>query len=170
MKKNTFASALKFRVNTLPINDFEREFGFNLPPVYRSFISDFEDVIGEIYIDNDGEFQTLTYFEYYSEEGKNLQFEDFLPIENTFKYAKNNDLWIENGVIPITKHSHGGCIVLGCNEDNLDQLFFENGGGLEFIENNVYEFIKNLQFTVEDDSLLDKIYKNFGEDFWRIKQ
>ncbi|WP_010517971.1 SMI1/KNR4 family protein [Croceivirga radicis] len=165
-----FANFLKYRSEVLSVQGLEDEHGFKLPPVYKSFITQFEGVFGDVYMDSQEELQTLTYYEYYSEEGENLFFEDFLPVDNIFKYQSNSDSWVEHGVAPITEHSHGGTILLGIKENNLDKLYFEYERGLVLIEENIYSFLRNLKFTFEYSESKEKLYKKWGEDFWRVKE
>ncbi len=166
------ASLLRFRRTDLRIEDIENTYGFSLPPVFRSFVLTFDDLRGDIYRDAEGNFQTLTYFEYHARllGGRNLMFENFIELENMFKYCKNSDVWEENEAIPITSHSHGGTILLGLSGDKTDKLFYEYGNGLQFIEETVYSFVKRLNCVIDYDGDTSRLYKNWGEDFWRVRE
>lgn len=166
------ATLLRFRRTELRIEDIESTYGFSLPPVFRSFILTFDDLRGDIYRDPDGTLQTLTYFEYHARllNGRNLMFEDFMEVESMFKYCKNSDVWEENGAIPITSHSHGGTILLGISGEKTDNLFFEHGNGLQFIEENVYSFVKHLYRVLSYNGDTSRLYKKWGEDFWRVRE
>ena len=170
LQKKDFGSYLKFRKEGISLNPFEEKYGIDLPPVFKSFLTEFDGIVGDVYMDDSGEVLTLTYYEYHciALGGKNLFFQDFIPIEDIFKYRSNSDTWVEHGVVPISEHSHGGTILLGIRNDNFDMLFFEYERGIVFIEPNIYSFLRNLNFVMEYAGSTKKLYKNWGEDFWRI--
>lgn len=167
IESKRYATFLKYRKESFPVDKFEHEYGLELPPMYRLFVSQFEGLSGEVYMDELGVLQTLTYYEYKSKvlAGQNLFFEDFIPIENTFRYSRNSDSWIENGVVPISQHSHGGTILLGIQKNNLDKLYFEYERGVVFIEDNIYSFLRNLSFVLDYSGSVERLYKNWNEDF-----
>ena len=169
--KKRFADFLEFRKSEINIEDLEKQYNCLLPPIYRSFVSTFEDVLGDVYITQKEELKTLTYFRYKSAtlSFEEILLEDFMKIEAVFECHRNNDFWIENEVFPITLHSHGGGIVVGAGSSNLDQLFFEHDSGLVWIEENIFSLIKNLEFVQIPDINFKSVYKIWGEDYWRLK-
>ncbi|KAF9660122.1 SMI1/KNR4 family protein [Tenacibaculum sp. ZH5_bin.1] len=155
-----YATFLKFRKESLSLDLLEQEFNLRLPPIFRAFVQNFEGIIGDVYLDENNELQTLTYYKYEAHEIKNmdLMFTDFLDIEQVFESYNNNDIWFDNGVVPITEHDHGGTILLGIREENQDKLYFEYSNGLEYIENNIFSFLKNLKFVFDYDEVKENIY------------
>ena len=159
---------MKFRESPLQTEDYEQELGLSLPPIYKSFITQFEGVFGDIIQNQRGELETLTYYQYLNREGEDLMFEDFLPIVEMFNNHKNSDSWVENGVIPISSHSHGGTILLGIHSSNMDKLFYEHDRGLEFIENDIFSFLRNLTFIMEQTVEKDKVIKKWDKEYWQV--
>jgi hypothetical protein len=162
-----FASYLKFREAELAIDNLEKAYGILLPPIYKSFIQEFEGIYGDVYLDSNGELTTLTYYKY-EMNGADILFEDFMNVEEVLMYAKNCDTWVENNVIPISNHSHGGTILLGVGPNNSDKLFYEHDRGQVLIEENIFSFLRNLTFVLNISSI-NHLYKNWGEDFWRVR-
>ncbi len=168
--RRKFADFLFFRKNAIELSELEHKYGFLIPPIYRSFISAFETINGDVLQLKSGELVTLTYYRFLDETGKDLAFEDFMDIEDSIDNRNNTEEWIENKVIPISNHSHGGTILVGYSPENMDQLFFEHDEGLEPIADNIYEFLKDLDFVINQDFSSSFIYKKWGESFWQIKE
>lgn len=162
--KKKFADFLKFRDTPLKFEDSEQEFDLKLPPIYKSFMSNFEGIYGDIIRNQEGELETLSYYQYVNKDGNDILFEDFLEIEKVFENHRNSDTWVANGVIPISSHSHGGTILVGYHISNMDKLYFEYDRGLELIEQDIFSFLGNLIFISESDD--NKIVKKWGQDYW----
>lgn len=169
MKKKS-ADYLFFRKNSKGLSKLEIRCNFFLPPIYRSFISEFETINGDVLKLSSGELVTLTYYRFLDKAGKDLAFENFTNIEDSIKNRNNTEEWIENKVMPISDHSHGGTILVGYSPENMDNLFFEHDEGLELIADNIYDFLGGLDFVVNQDFSDKPIYKKWGENFWRIKE
>ena len=164
------ARALKFSDEIPDLSKLEIEFNMKIPPVYKSFISNFKGIRGDIIkLNAEAELQTLTYY-VYIKDGIDTLFEGFMKIGDSLKWRKNSDSWIENNVMPIGQHSHGGCILVGVNSDNSDKIYYEHDSGVEPIESNIYSFLRNLEFVLVDNYKLETIFKNWGDEFWRIKE
>jgi hypothetical protein len=163
------AECLEFRTTTIDLDELELRYNLRLPPIYRAFIANFEDLRGQLIKVHD-ELETLTYYVYYTKDHSDTLFEDFLPIENSLKYRDSSDFWIEQGVMPIGRHSHGGGIVIGIREDNMDKIFYNHDSHFEFIEPNVFSFVRNLKWVESDSKDFGKVYRNWNEDFWKIEE
>ena len=172
MVEHLAAGRILKRKSILDLNALEEQHGLILPPVYRSFISRFYDLSGQVFQGADGEHDTLSYFEYDARllGGKDLFFQGFMRVEEVFKYHKNSDLWVEEGVFPITHHDHGGTIVVGIAGDKADKLYFEHGNGLEFIEEHVYSFLRHLKPVMAFEGDQSRLYQNWSEGFWRLRE
>lgn len=164
------ADYLFFRRNAKELSKLEDKFGLLIPPIYRSFISVFETINGDVVRLQSDELVTLSYYRFLDEAGKDLAFEGFMDIEDSIENRNNTEEWVENKAMPISNHSHGGTIVIGYSPKNMDKIFFEHDEGLEPIADNIYTFLKDLDFVVNQDFSDRSIYKNWGENFWRIKE
>ena len=146
-EKPKYGNCLKFRTAPLDLIKIEEQLTFHIPPIYRSFISNFEQLIGEIIKDPEtNELKTLSYYAYFKQDGEDIMFQDFMEIEDSITNRENVDVWIENKLMPIGEHDHGGCLLIGISPTNLDEIYYENDKGLELIEPDIFSFIKNLVF------------------------
>lgn len=146
------ASFLIIRKTNIDISVLEEKYRLQLPPIYKSFIQCFEDVLGSAYKDKEGELHTLSYFKYYAKklDYEDLMFTGFMDVKEVFKNHKNTDTWVKNGLIPISEHDHGGVILVGIKENNLDKLFFEYSNGIQYIEKDIYSFVTNLTYPSDE--------------------
>lgn len=168
MKKSS-AEFMKFRKSDIDLSELEKGFNLAIPPIYRSFVEVFDSIAGDIIKTESNHFETLSYFQYIDTKGNDLMFEGFMDIADSLMYRDNSDSWVENKVMPISSHSHGGTIVIGYSTENMDKLYFEYDQGLVLLENHIYSFIRNLNFVVLEDFPKASIFKNWGEDFWRVR-
>lgn len=141
---------------------------FSIPPIYHSFLSVFVGIRCDELLDNSiGLKKPLNYYEFHKEDGEDLFFQNFIPIEESLMGYLNSEFWMDSKVIPISNHDHGGNLVLGCGSGNMDMIYFDYSNGLEFIANNIYHFLMKLNFTEHPEYKGLKPYKNWYEDFWR---
>lgn len=164
--KKEYAGFLKFGNAKHRIEALEEKYEFYLPPIFKAFVTNFSAIHGDVIMTSSSQIHTLTYYSY-SIEGRDVLFEDFMEIENVFKYRNNSENWIENGVVPITLHSHGGTILLGVKQENSDKLFYEHDEGQILIEDNIFSFLRNLNFVCTENIDFEGIYKKWNENFWR---
>jgi len=169
MQKSS-AEFIVFRKNELDILGLEERYGISVPPIYRSFIEVFDTILGDVVKLNSEELDTLSYYIYLDEKGNDSLFEDLMDLEDSLKFRNSSDIWVENSVMPITEHSHGGTILIGYSEANCDRLYYQYDDGLKFVENNIYTFLRNLRFEYNESYLKSNLYKNYGDDFWRIHE
>lgn len=168
MKKSS-AEFMKFRKSDIDLSELEKGFNLAIPPIYRSFVEVFDSIAGDIIKAESNHLETLSYFRYVDAKGNDLMFEGFMDVADSLMYRDNSDSWVENKVMPISSHSHGGAIVIGYSTENMDKLYFEYDQGLVLLENHIYSFIRNLNFVVLEDFPKASIFKNWGEDFWRVR-
>ncbi|WCC46283.1 SMI1/KNR4 family protein [Tenacibaculum finnmarkense] len=166
--KPKFGNCLEFRNEIIDLEKIENKFGIKTPPIYRSFINNFKQITGEIVIDStNNELKTLSYYVYKKSDGTDTLFEDFMPIEQSLENYDNSDSWIENKVIPIGNHSHGGGILIGIDSSNMDKIYYEYDSGVELIEPDIFSFIKNMTFVENEEGIKNSIYKNWKDEYWR---
>lgn len=164
-------NCLIFRNDLINLTGLENKIGIKIPPIYRSFIKNFDGILGEIVLDDSkNELQTLSYYIYKKKDGEDILFEDFMPIDQSLINFDNSDSWIENKVMPIGNHSHGGGILVGIGVSNTDKIYYEHGNGIELIEPDIFSFIKNLIFLENDEIETKGIYKGWKDEYWRKPQ
>jgi hypothetical protein len=166
---------------TTILNSLEEEYEITLPPIYKLFAQTFEltgsDEMSEKYFD-------FRYDDYYycstvvyEPEPDIILFVGFHSVENALKFQANDEVWVEEGYLPICSWTYRG-IVLGIKEGIEDQVFFDEidtDQRFRKIANNVFEFVQNLVFHPMDEELLNEavsfsnLYKTWGENFWRVR-
>ncbi len=105
-------------------------------------------------------------------------FFSFEELKNDWEsYSSNSHEYLEYGFIRIGSIGIGGGIFIGTKGDSKDKIFLVNWGLDEdyiFLSNNIFEFAKSLVFMPYDINFdkgitFSNLYKNWGEDFWRLK-
>ncbi len=184
LKKNKYPF-LQFNDNYLSketIEELELLNNLRLPPIFKAFIQVFQPYLAinsymdenistlnnfvvPIFLkDNEGDF-TL--------EDDELSFECFMKIEEVFDPNIFQMYLDDFGLIPISHHAFSGSLMLGCRPKNLDQIFLmRDSNEFEFIAENILHFIYQLEIDFFDipTKLIPLLYKNWGEDFWRIRE
>ncbi|WP_346880685.1 hypothetical protein [uncultured Algibacter sp.] len=93
-------------------------------------------------------------------------------------YSVDSHEFLEYGLVRIGDIGIGGGIFIGTKDDKKDKIYLVNWGLDEdyiLISDNIFEFSRLLIF-VEDKSNMENVhgysrfYKNWGEDFWRVKE
>lgn len=168
MKKSS-AEFLKFRESEINLSELEERHQTLIPPIYRSFLEVFDSIKSDVIKLKSGSIDYLNYYQYFDGDGYDLLLEGIMDIESSLKYKDNAESWIENRLMPITSHSHGGTILLGYHDSNSDKLFFEYDEGPQLIENNIYTFLRKLRFKFNESYSKETLYKKWGENFWMQK-
>lgn len=89
------------------------------------------------------------------------------------------DSWNELGFMKIGLMFHGDVLLLGLSESNYGQIWRYGSGMLSTqyckLDKNIFEFFSRLKENIDEEQLSylkitkDKLYKNWNEDFWRVK-
>jgi len=181
--KNTI-EFLQFRESLLNIEAIETNNNCRLPPVYRAFITVFKPYFKNVeYYDEMSDlkkgFLTDVYSsiekESYTIDDDELSLESFMEVSDSFKYESFENYRKDLGLIPIAFHGHGGGLMVGINEENSDKIYLiKDSTEFKFMANNIFELIQKMDVVIAnfDDPSFDatKLYKNWGEDFWRVKE
>lgn len=165
------ARFLELRETILETEELERIYGIKIPPIYKSFVSVFQNLKGESFIDfKDGKPKTLGHYVYLKDGESDIMLDGFMAIEDSLKFRNNADTWVENNVMPIGHHPHGGVLMIGFSEENLDKVFFEHEQGVEYLESNILVFISKIKFKLVSEVDLNEIIKGWSEEHWRKKE
>lgn len=111
--------------------------------------------------------------------------EFYIVKENTLnrwgEYIDNNPLF-EKGLLPIGSLSrpNNSALLLGVNESNFGEIWINFSDNEEVIKiaNSIFEFLDKILTTPYElpftglsiDEMQSKMYKKFGEDFWRLEE
>ena len=129
---------------------------------------------------NNGEFQsfivpfysTLTLKEYTIDDDE-LGFESFKELEEVLTFERSNRGYLEN-MLFIANHGYSGGVLVGIGEKNKDKIFHNTDSTVvNFVAENIFELINKIgliQYDFEEIPVnTHRLYKNWGEDFWRLK-
>ncbi|KAF9660120.1 MULTISPECIES: SMI1/KNR4 family protein [Tenacibaculum] len=178
--KNKF---LQFRERPVNLDKIESEYNCKFPPVYRAFITSFLPYFGNITFmspesNQEEDFTSFIYSSIskndYSIDDDELSFECFIEPDELFENSSTIEYVRRTGLLPISYHGFNGGLLVGLKDDNLDKIYFTHDSEeIKFIANNVFELIEKIHIVtvLYDHPNLDvnKLYKNWGEDFWRIR-
>lgn len=95
------------------------------------------------------------------------------------KYKEKEDHWHDMGFMKIGLMFHGDVLLLGMVESNKDEIWRYGNGLLDTVscklDDNIFSFFTRLNQNVDLEVLEDlevnssQLYKNWGEDFWRVR-
>ncbi len=187
MKMKNGLELIKANSELLDIQKLEEMNNLVLPPVYRMFASYFRlDEFGyEKYFSSKySDYFQLTgvYYEPKGLEENNIGITGLYSIEKVFEHYKNlqgyTDDDIEKKLIKIADIGYGGGIFIGTEGDNTDSIFlhsWDREPQYELLARNIFKFLQSIkQIELPEEDLIEtkysQLYKNYGEDFWRIRE
>ena len=168
------------------INDFESKSGIILPPVYKSFIINFnsqhilDDKLLCYY--NEQYSTTLQLYDAEYKTDSRVAMHDFWELEKILTNMKNiynqegdEKIGIDN-YIGLGECSNQGILLLGIAKVNSDEIFIEyhhEEPRIVKIENNIFDFLRsyNVELNLIDlpkETTKENLYKRWGEKFWRL--
>ena len=164
------------------IATMEKDFSLTLPPLFKLFATYFElgSCCTEKYLAKSENSYYPLEIPYYP-NNENVEW-DFYNIEDVFEHHHTlmgyGDEDIENGFLRIAAVSIGGSIFVGINGENIDKIIlslWDKFPLYEVLSNNIFEFIQKFkQKPIPEEYLINtkfsQLYKNWGEDFWRVKE
>lgn len=157
--------------------------GVTLPPLYHFFSQLFE--VG------DETFKKISYLEdnelcqlgtwTFRVNGEKIHLEEFLSLDKilaSFPVASQDNEWIKHKLLRVAYLGQAGFggLYLGCSSNNLDEIWvFNSDSECQFtkVSENIFTFLKQISFDTEFgdfESDYSNLYKNWGEDFWRIRE
>lgn len=174
---------LQFRDKVLDVSSLEEKYGIKLPPIYRSFISVFKPYFAHHKVRKTNQegyqsfiipfYSSLELAEYTSDDDE-LALESFKEVEELFSFEPSNKGHLTD-LLFIANHGYGGGLLVGIGENNKDQIFHNaDSTVVNFMANNIFELIHKIglvQYDFETPPIdTSSLYKNWGEDFWQIKE
>ena len=159
----------------------EEKYGIILPPIYKSFISVFKPYFAHQKVKkiNKDEYQSFIVpiyssleLENYTSDDDELALESFKEVDELLTFERSNIGYLKD-LLFIANHGYDGGLLVGIGEQNKDQIFHNADSTIiEFMANNIFELIHHIGLVQHDFETppieTSKLYKNWGEDFWRI--
>lgn len=161
------------------IEEIQIKNNIQLPPIFKLFIETFELDYEKIERDKlikEGEKFPYYLSDFIYEPDKNINFAGFNSIETIIKIKEDDEDWVKNKYLPIGYCSFNGGLLVGTIGENIDKIIlhdYEREPYFRVIANDIFEFVKGLvllphKWYIEKFGITN-IYKNWGEDFWRIR-
>jgi hypothetical protein len=169
--------------DTLEIKSYEKN-GLLLPPIYKVFVQSFEPdfaVNTERFLHPQwGDVVDLTIIQYLPLPELIMVYELF-TLEKSFDVLQsvyqNNEEVMRLKLLPIGECALNGMLMLGTDQNNQDQIFFEQPHGeqrITLIADNIFKFMRGIRQLPDEKGNIGRytysqLYKNWGEDFWRVR-
>lgn len=99
-------------------------------------------------------------------------------LEMVLDLEEENDLRVFNkGYIPFGYSSSDQLLMISTKGNDKDSIYLFtrwNDNPLEYLTDNIFIFFANYQLNIDETFLnkksINALYKNWGEDFWRVKE
>jgi hypothetical protein len=166
----------------LDIAALEKKCGILLPKMYRLFAETF--YLGKEYMQIDKYYSNKFKENYniysYNHTNDEIGFSEFIDLESAFNVYSSgglSDQDYRNEYFPIADASLGGLFV-GTRND-ADKIIWDTkrlDNKYEVVADNIFEFVRGLEVkkisggTAHYQFDYSKLYKNWGEDFWRLRE
>lgn len=181
MKRGIELLKSKKESDLIDIQLLEKKHNLNIPLLYKIFIDNFSTnengISHEVFFHP--EFNDERYISYYTFINKpEINFSGFNSVKNSILFSKDIEGKDDIDYLTIGHCSVGG-VLLGLKNENRDKIFYYDPDGYPEthieIANNIFEFIKNIEEVLQPEEYLDgvkysQLYKNWGEDFWRVRE
>ncbi|MEM6967488.1 MAG: hypothetical protein AAF573_22180 [Bacteroidota bacterium] len=157
--------------DSIDISFLEDKYSFKIPYKYRLFAETF-------YLNslNKGEFikdvgkMSEIKLNRVTTNAKDYYFDDLFPLDFCMSSYVENDFWYEKKYMQIGGGPPDGGLLLCVSGNDSDKIIYNNGHNYEIVSFDIFDFFRNVivEATIDSDKLKN-LYKNWGENFWRLK-
>jgi hypothetical protein len=158
---------------------FEEKYKVAIPEQYKVITNYLElrNLLIEYYDETQDFRFRVTKWLYFKSKSSELMIDDFFSSTDLLKvWERHVELWgTPVSYLPIGTLSApaNGLLLISLMDESYGQICYTKQGerNPEFVEKDLINLLSNLKPEYRDDKkeLLVKLYKNWGEDFWRIK-
>lgn len=158
----------------LDVSALEEEYNVNVPTNYRFFSELFYLNIEQkrdITLDNKV-ISVLRYLPQNNPLGDEIYFDDLFTLDFSLSTYEENDTWHSKGLMQVGDGPPDGGILICMEGVNKDSIFYNNGHKYVKLASHIFDFFRDVVIAQLDDPRenYNKLYKNWGEDFWRIRE
>lgn len=165
----------------------------DIPPIFKLFISTYnlgyEMLLTERVKRNNLELEFFTkviLFENYliNNEEYNATIDLVFNIPDLIieynKFINIEDNWHKEGLMKVGLLFHGDVLLVGISQEKKDEIWRYGNGLLQTtfckLDNNIFSLFSRLKQDIDGEQLEylnvkePNLYKNWGEDFWRVRE
>jgi hypothetical protein len=169
------------------IIEFEKNTGIILPPILKIFFFNYDTVTSsriedllKVYdskLDTDFSFVSS----YFLLDPDNILFYNFFKLKDIKEvmekvYSKDDEIW-QKEMIPIGECAFQMYLMVGYGNENKDRIYIESvteDVRIRYLCENIFDFFRNYIVEIDENCLpdgvqIDQLYKNWSEDFWRVR-
>ncbi|MBL7816598.1 MAG: SMI1/KNR4 family protein [Saprospiraceae bacterium] len=181
MKKGFELLTTRTLENKIDIEELENKYNIKLPPCYRLFVESF--ILGENNIKEERAFDSCNPYGYQIQGCTYLPNNDasithFNEIEKVLTLSQKGEIELWREYLPIAAPGFNGAIVVAINGNDKDKIFlhdWERTPELTLLASNIFEYVRGMflidnLFNIGKKVPIEKLYKNWEEDFWRIRE
>lgn len=164
---------------------YEEENSIKLPPIYKTFLKTFKlkelGTVNFLYYVHPEHKTKVPFWDSQYVNDSDINLVDLIELENSIStfhdiFEEDDEVFNLN-IILIGECSDQKLLLLGIGEDNKDGIFIYDhfsDNPIRKISNNIFEFFQDHKLSANESRLpekvkVDRLYKNWNEDFWRIK-
>jgi len=177
-------------INKIDFLEIESKLGYSLPPLYKLFIQNFEtgknSFVNDLFLNpkrNENYILNAPLYEPLKDNEKWFlsisYFDDINKVVNDWgSYLCNEKEWDDFKFLRIADIGQGGGLFVSTRKEDLDviyQVVWDWDEPYFKVADNIFELIKGFVLTdvsgdIADDYNTSQLYKNYGEDFWRVRE
>lgn len=164
---------------------FETSNDFRLPLMYRTLITIYDlSIIGTkkvLFFYHSQYDAKLQFYSVTNKMDENISIEQWYNLDEIIE--KTNSIYqgdpsIKNKYVAIGESFDQCILLLGVTSDNSDKIFLEQAYSdprIKEINSNIFDFLYDFEILPKESDLpsgtkISDLYKNWGEDFWRIRE
>lgn len=162
--------------------NYEKKCNVTLPEVLKFNLVNniFSSLLPKYYNDLENfYFPIVNNLEYITKDNDTLYITDIIRAENLSTYLNafylnmDKDIYKEFFPISLEVFPYSSWLLIGVADKNYNEVWMTSPGAgrdLIFLQYDFYNFLNNLKPIYSEDFNKYNFYKNYNEDFWRIKE
>lgn len=154
----------------------EKKFGITIPSDFKIFqkLIEIKNPVVEYFDDVENFSFRLTKWLAYKES--DIRIDVFYDADNLeYYWSKHEGIWGTLDYLPFGSLivPHAGVLLYSNLQEELGAIYYTKTGSREpvFLAESLFSFLESIKHEIRDEKriMMSKLFKNWGEDFWRIK-